>query len=199
MHALTHSVPLTLKQATANPHLHRRLLDTHWQVWVSLLWGHCSFLLGPGVHKVLFVSSKSLFPQSCVSSVIKSHWPPKSNYLGVVSPFARSQVGKSVVGSGSFLTVQEFLWDHCSAICGLSAQQLYGGVNGDLLQEDLCHRLCDPELCPEIPCPCGRTLQSCTSAGDSNRVLVQSLWGLWVLVCTRFCLSPLSVSSGYGV
>ena len=38
------------------------------QVWVSLLWGHCSFLLGPGAHKVLFVPSKSLFPQSCVSS-----------------------------------------------------------------------------------------------------------------------------------
>ena len=37
------------------------------QVWVSLLWGHCSFLLGPGAHKVLFVLSKSLFPQSCVS------------------------------------------------------------------------------------------------------------------------------------
>ena len=26
--------------------------------------GHCSFLLGPGVHQVLFVPSKSLFPQS---------------------------------------------------------------------------------------------------------------------------------------
>ena len=34
----------------------------------GLLWGHCSFLLGPGVHKVLFVPRKSLFPQSCVSS-----------------------------------------------------------------------------------------------------------------------------------
>ena len=32
------------------------------QVWVSFLWDHCSFLLGPGVHKVLFVPSKSLFP-----------------------------------------------------------------------------------------------------------------------------------------
>ena len=50
-----------------DPHLCQRLLDTHKQVWVSLLWGHCSFLLGPGVHKVLFVPSKSLFPQSCVS------------------------------------------------------------------------------------------------------------------------------------
>ena len=29
--------------------------------------GHCSFLLGPGVHGVLFGPSKSLFPQPCVS------------------------------------------------------------------------------------------------------------------------------------
>ena len=29
--------------------------------------GVCSFLLGPGAHKVLIVPSKSLFPQSCVS------------------------------------------------------------------------------------------------------------------------------------
>ena len=40
-------------QATVDPHLHQRLLDTHRQVWLSLLWGRCSFLLGPGAHKVL--------------------------------------------------------------------------------------------------------------------------------------------------
>ena len=28
--------------------------------------------------------------------------------------------------------------------------------------------------------------------------LAQSLWGLWVLVCTRFCLSPPSISDGNG-
>ena len=67
-HALLHSVPLTLKQATVNPSLHQRLLDTHGHVWVSLLWGNCFFLLGPGAHKVLFVPAKSLFPQSYVSS-----------------------------------------------------------------------------------------------------------------------------------
>ena len=60
--ALLHSVPLTLQQAPANPHLHQKPLDTHGQVWASLLWGHCSFLLGPGAHKVLFVPTKSLFP-----------------------------------------------------------------------------------------------------------------------------------------
>ena len=58
----------SLQQATTNPRLHWTLLDTHGQVWVSLFWGHCSFLLGPGTHKLLFVPPKNLFPQSCVSS-----------------------------------------------------------------------------------------------------------------------------------
>ena len=50
-----------------------------------------SLLLSPGpdAHKVLFVPSKCLFPQSYVNSVIKSHWRLKSNSLGVLSPFAR--------------------------------------------------------------------------------------------------------------
>ena len=52
---------------TANPHL-QRLLDTHGQVWVSLSWAPCSFVLGPGAHNILFVPSKSLYPQSCESS-----------------------------------------------------------------------------------------------------------------------------------
>ena len=68
MHTLPHSVPLTQQQATANPCLWQRLLDTHGQVWVSFLWDHYSFLLDPGAYKVLFVPSKTLFPQSCVSS-----------------------------------------------------------------------------------------------------------------------------------
>ena len=46
MQALLLSVPPTLKQATTNPCLCQRLLDIHGQVWVSLLWGHCSFVPG---------------------------------------------------------------------------------------------------------------------------------------------------------
>ena len=68
MLTLLHSKPPTLPQATAYPCLCQRFLDTHRQVWVSLLWGHCSFLLDPGAHRVLFEHSKSLFPQFCVSS-----------------------------------------------------------------------------------------------------------------------------------
>ena len=67
MHCYT-QCPQPCSRPPLTQHLHRRLLDTHRQVWVGLLWGHCYFLLGPGVHKVLFVPSKSLFPQSCVSS-----------------------------------------------------------------------------------------------------------------------------------
>ena len=62
LHTVLHSVPLTLQQATVNSHLCQRLLATYGQVCVSLLWGHCSFLLGPGAYKVLFVFAKSLFP-----------------------------------------------------------------------------------------------------------------------------------------
>ena len=37
-------------------------------IWISLLWGYCSCLLGPAMHNILFVPSNSLFPQSWVSS-----------------------------------------------------------------------------------------------------------------------------------
>ena len=38
------------------------------QVWVGLLWGHCSFLMGPGEHKVLFVPPSVCFPSPVLSS-----------------------------------------------------------------------------------------------------------------------------------
>ena len=66
MHCRT-QCPQPCQQPTTNSHLCQRLLDTHGQVWVSLLWGHCSFLLCPGMHEFVFVPSKILFPQSCVS------------------------------------------------------------------------------------------------------------------------------------
>ena len=57
------SVPLTLQQAVVHPRPQPETPKPHRQVWLSLLWGHLSFVLGPGAHKVLFVPSKSLsFP-----------------------------------------------------------------------------------------------------------------------------------------
>ena len=61
-------------------------------------------------------------------------------------PLPDLQVGKSVLGPRTFLTVQEFIYYNCSAVCGSSVQWIYGRVNGDLLQEGLCHMLCNPGL-----------------------------------------------------
>ena len=50
--------------------------------------------------------------------------------------------------------------------------QLYGGVNGDLLQEGSCHiQVC----CPQSPCPCGSPLLTLTSTGDTQTQLCLSL------------------------
>ena len=73
----------TVQQATTDPCLHQRLPDTPGQVWVSLSWGHCSFLL--------------VLTTFCLC-------PPRV----------------------CFPVLCKFWW-------------LYGGVNGDLLQEGLCH------------------------------------------------------------
>ena len=58
-----------------------------------------TLLLSHGAPKVLFVPSKSPFPQCCGSSGVKSPWPPKSNSLGILSPFARSPGWKVCCGS----------------------------------------------------------------------------------------------------
>ena len=129
MHTLLHTVSPTLQQATTNPHLHQGLLDTHGQVWVSLLWGHCSLFLGPGAQ-------------------------------------------------GSVCSLQE---------CFLSPVmfwRLYGKVNGDLLQEALCHtQVC----CTQSPCPWSSPLLTRTFSGDTQTQFCLSLCGgLWVLVCPRY-------------
>ena len=61
--------------------------------------------------------------------------------------------------------------------------QLYGGVNDDLLQEGLCHT---QACCTQSPCPCSRPLLTHTSTGETKTQFWLSLWGLWVMVCTRF-------------
>ena len=188
------SVPLTPQHAIVNPRFRQRLLDTHRQVWVSLLCGHCFFLLAPGAHKVLFVPSKSLFPQSCGSSTIKSQWPPNSHFLRVLSPFARSPGWAICCVSRAFLTVQEFIWYNFCAVCGSSTQQLYGRANGDLLQEGLCHTIwprCAAARAPVPtaghcwPMPLQETLKY------SKGGLAQFLWGHWVLLHTHKTLCAL--------
>ena len=142
MPGLLYSAPLTPLQATADPHLCWRLLDTRRQVWLSLLCGHSSFLLGPGTHNVLLVPSKSLFP---------------------------------------------------SPVYVLAA---LGRINGDLLQEGLCH----PQVCcTQSPCPCGRPLLTVLSQEMLRHSSVSVSVGSLGPGAHKVCLSPLSVSGRNGV
>ena len=65
--------------------------------------------------------------------------------------------------------------------------RLYGGVNGDLLQEGLCHtQVC----CTQSPCPCSRSLLTHTSTGDTQTQFWLSLCGVSGSWCTQALLEP---------
>ena len=53
--------------------------------------------------------------------------------------------------------------------------RLYGGVNGDLLQEGLCHT---QVFCTQSLCPCGRPLLTRTFAGDTQTQFWPSFCGV---------------------
>lgn len=91
-------------------HLLKRPSNTHRWVWLSVLWGHCSF---PGVHRfVCALQEWSLcFLQSFESSTIKIPLAFKSQIpWGIPSPFARSPGSGAWCGAKSLHKVQELLW-----------------------------------------------------------------------------------------
>ena len=129
MDTLLHSVPPTLKQATPDPRLHRRLLDIYRQVWIRLLWGHCSFFLGSGAHRFCLCPSRVCFPVLC------KFWLLYGGLMATSSKWAYA-VPRSAA------------------------------PRAPALQQSPA----DPYL----------------HRRHWNTALAQSLWGLWVLVCTRF-------------
>ena len=65
--------------------------------------------------------------------------------------------------------------------------QLCGGVNGDLLQEGLCHtQVC----CTQSPCPCGRPLLTHTSTVDVQTQFCLSLCGVPGSWCPQGLFGP---------
>ena len=119
-------------------------------------------------------------PQPC------SRPPPTQASTGE----SRTPTGKSGTVSLGSLILSPGSW--CTGFCCARRVyfpvlwkfwQLYGGVNGELLQEGLCHT---QVYCTQSPCPCGGPLQTWTSTGDAQTQFWLSLWGPWVLVRTRF-------------
>ena len=70
---------------------------------------------------------------------------------------------------------------------------LYGGVNGDLFQESLCHtQVC----CTQRPSLCGRPLLTQISAGDTQTQVWLSLCGVSGFWCAQGLFEP--STCGYG-
>ena len=60
-------------------------------------------------------------------------------------------------------------------------------VNGDLLQEGLCHT---QVYCTQSPCPCSRPLLTQTSSGDTQTQFCLSLCGVSGSWCTQSIFEP---------
>ena len=165
-----YSVSLIPRQATVNRHLCWRLPDTPRQVWFSLLWGHHSFLLGLGAHKVLLCLPRVCFP-------------------GGSQSFCRIPSLRNLMWALKFLQQWEnFFCFNCSAVCGLSAWGLYDGANGNLLQEDLCHMLRLLGLLkPESLSAWQVTAEPCLRRRHSRAGLAQCLVGVTVLFHQSWC------------
>ena len=94
---------------------------------------------------------------------------------------SRASLGQSLVGS---LLLSPGSWCLQGFVCALQESvspvlckfwQLHGGVNGYFLQRGLCHT---QVYCTQSPCPCSSPLLTCTSTGDTQTVLAQSLWDI---------------------
>ena len=123
-------------------------------------YGGCNEDNGDLLQKIPCMYCYSLCPQPCSRPLLTHTFARDS----------RTPTGKS--GSVSCGVTVPFFWVlvqkvllcpprvYLPVLCKF--WQLYGGVNGDLLQADLC------QTHSQSPCPCGRPLPSCTSTGDAQ-------------------------------
>ena len=156
--------------------------------------GHSQLILGHPLVGSLLLSPGSWYAQVFFCALQKSVPPVLCNFYNQIplaskvkfpggsQPSARSFIGKSVVGPRTFLTVRKFIWYNCFAVCGSSAQWLYGGFSGDLLHEDLCHMLYDPGLLHPESLPLQQAtadLYFCTRHSNTQRQVWLNLCGAY--------------------
>ena len=106
---------------------------------------------------------------------------------------SRASLGQSLVRSvllspGSWCT-QGFVCALQEAVSSVLCKfcRLYGGVNGDLLQEGLCHK---QVYCTQSPWPCSCALLTGNSAGDTQTQFCLSLCGGSGSWCTQGLFKP---------
>ena len=146
------------------------------------------------VMKIMVTSFKR--PHACTAA-LSAPDPAAGHHRPTPPPetpgHSRASLDQSLVGS---LLLYPGSWCTQSFVCALQESvspvlckfwQLYGGVNGDLLQEGLCHtQVC----CTQSPCPCGRPLLTRTSSGDTQTQFCLSLCGVSGSWCAQRMLEP---------
>ena len=144
----------------------------------------------PGMHchtQCLWPCSRPLLTHASVGDWWTLTGKPGSVSCGVTASFSW------VLVCTKFCLCPPGSWSVSPVLCKF--WRLYGGVKGNLFQQGLCHtQVC----CTQSPAPvAGHCWPVCPKETfkHSKAGLAQALLGL--LVCTRFCLSPLSVSGGY--
>ena len=106
--------------------------------------------------------------------------------------YPQASLGQSLVGS---LLLSPGSW--CTRFCLCPPRvyfpvlckfwQLYGGLNGHLLQEGLCQtQVC----CTQSPCPCGSPLLNRTSTGHAQIQFFLSLCGVPGSCCAQGLFEP---------
>ena len=90
--------------------------------------------------------------------------------------------GVSVPFSGSWCTRFYLCLPRIYFLVICKFWQLYGGVDGYLLQDGLC---CTQVCCTQSPCPCGSPLLTRTSTGDAQTQFCLSLCGAPGAWCTQ--------------
>ena len=122
------------------------------------------------------------------TAALSAYYPVAGRCWPMPSPetlrLSWASLGQSLVGS---LLLSPGFWYTqvlcvCVCVCAFKVsvstvlckfRQLYGGVNGNLLQEDLCHT----QVCrTQSPCPCGRPLLTCTSTRDIH--ILKIMWSV---------------------
>ena len=155
--------------------------------------GHCSFLLGPGAHKFLCVPSKSLLPQSCVSSGSsmvglmatsskRAYAIPRSAALRAPAPVAvhcwsipRQEMLKHSSFSASVMSLGPGVHKSC-----LSAWASLAGMGFDSK-----HEFAPPTvllgfiLCPWTWDISSKKFQCCTATAPAPTVFLWLLWPCW--------------------
>ena len=106
---------------------------------------------------------------------------------------SQASLGQSRVGS---LLLFPGFWCAQAFVCALQEfvspvlckfLWFYGGFNGDLLQEGLCHT---QVYCTQSPCPCSSPLLTCTSTGGTQTQFWLSLCGVSGSWCTQCLFEP---------